>query len=193
MDELKAEKIKAVFDAYFPADLSLWAEFAKFIQVRCFRKAEIIKHYHSTEKYINIMISGSVAHFALANQKDVCISLYYENQVFSDYASFLSQSPTAIKTESLEESEIWSISHQDLHKLYKRSSTGLLIGKAIADAMFIRRQTEQITLLTLSPQERYLRLLHRRPEIVQRTSLKIIASYLGVTAESLSRIRKKVS
>jgi len=193
MNELKAEKIKAIFDEYFPADVGLWTEFAKDIQVRCFRKGESIKHYNTTEKYINILISGSVAHFALADHRDVCISLYYENQVFSDYLSFLSQSPTAIKTESLEESEIWSISHQDLHGLYKRSSTGLLVGKAIADAMFIRKQTEQIHLLTLSPQDRYLRLLHRRPEILQRTSLKIIASYLGVTAESLSRIRKKVS
>jgi CRP-like cAMP-binding protein len=193
MDESKAKKIKAVFDQYYPADLSLWIEFAKCIQVRCFRKNEIIKGYNKIEKHINVVISGSVAHFTLAADKDICISLYYENHVFSDYLSFVTQSPTVIKSQSLEDSEIWSISYPDLHDLYRRSSKGLLIGKAIADAMFLRKQIEQINLLTLSPIERYLKLLNGRPEILQRTPLKIIASYLGVTAESLSRIRKKVS
>lgn len=68
------------------------------------------------------------------------------------------------------------------------SSKGFLISKAIADAMFIRKQND---LLTLSPMERYLKLIKNRSEVFQRTSLKVIASYLGVTPESLSRIRKK--
>jgi len=186
-----AEKIKEIFDQYYQADIGLWIEFTKHVKSRTFGKNETIKEYHKTEKYINILVSGSVAHFVLAGQKDICISLYYENQIFSDYLSFITQSPTIIKSESLEDSVVWSISHRDLNELYSRSSKGMLIGKAISDAMFIRKQFEQISLLTLTPRERYLKLISSRPEIFQRTSLKIIASYLGVTAESLSRIRKK--
>ncbi|WP_374165128.1 Crp/Fnr family transcriptional regulator [Arcticibacter sp. MXS-1] len=191
MKKAEPEKIKAIFDQFYPADLSLWAEFAKFVKVRLFGKNEIIKDYYKTEKHINILISGSAAHFALSGDKDICISLYYENQIFSEYLSFITQSPSTIKTESLESSEIWSINHQDLNHLCSRSSKGFLISKAIADAMFIRKQNEQINLLTLSPTERYLKLIKNRPEVFQRTSLKVIASYLGVTPESLSRIRKK--
>ncbi|MGV3704629.1 MAG: Crp/Fnr family transcriptional regulator [Arcticibacter sp.] len=192
MEKPSPEVVKGIFDQYYHAELSLWTEFTKYMKVRSFRRGEIIKDYYKTEKHINILISGSVAHFVSAEGKDVCISLYYENQIFSEYLSFLTQSESAIKTESLENSVIWSISHQDLKALYLKSTKGLLIAKAIADAMFIRKQMEQINLLTLSPIERYVKLLRDRPEILQRTSLKIIASYLGVTAESLSRIRKKV-
>lgn len=191
MQQTTSEKIKEIFDPFYKADIHLWTEFAKYVQVRTFEKNELIKAYHATEKYVNILISGSVAHFVQAADKDICINLFYENQFFSDYLSFLTQSPSPIKTQALEDTLIWSISHTDLNYLYSKSTTGLFIGKAISDAMFIRKQSEQINLLTLSPAERYLKLIKERPEIFQRTSLKIICSYLGVTAESLSRIRKK--
>ncbi|MEN5234097.1 Crp/Fnr family transcriptional regulator [Sphingobacterium faecium] len=191
MEQPTPQRVKEIFDPFYKADINLWTAFATYLHVRTFKKNELIKDYHKQEKYINILIRGSVAHFVLADEKDVCINLYYEEQLFSDYLSFLTQSPTVIKTQALEESHVWSISYNDLHTLYTRSSTGLLIGKAISDAMFIRKQSEQINLLTRSPTERYLKLIQDRPEVFQRTSLKIICSYLGIAAESLSRIRKK--
>jgi CRP-like cAMP-binding protein len=193
MEQPTPEKIKEIFDPFYKADINLWREFAKNLQIRKFEKNEIIKDYFKTEKYINIVILGSVAHFVLTDEKDICINLFYEKQIFSDYLSFLTQSPTVIKTQALEDIIIWSVNYNDLTALYSKSSKGIFIGKAISDAMFIRKQSEQINLLALSPTERYLKLIKERPEIFQRTSLKIICSYLGVTAESLSRIRKKIS
>jgi CRP-like cAMP-binding protein len=193
MEQPTPEKIKEIFDQFYIAEIDLWKEFSKNIQVRKFEKNEIIKDYYKTEKYINILIFGSVAHFVLAEEKDICINLFYEKQIFSDYLSFLTQNPTVIKTQALEDVIIWSISYKNLTELYSKSQKGIFIGKAISDAMFIRKQSEQINLLALSPTERYLKLIKERPEILQRTSLKIICSYLGITAESLSRIRKKIS
>lgn len=193
MEKPTAIKTKEIFDQYYQVDLKYWQEFSKYLKVRKFEKGETIKDYHTTEKYINILISGSVGHFVPNNGNDICINLYYENQLFSDYLSFLSQKPTVIKTESLEDSIIWSISHDELHLLYTKSNNSLFIGKAISDIMFTKKQSEQIHLLTLTPAERYLRLIKENPIIFQRTPLKIIASYLGVTAESLSRIRKRIS
>lgn len=193
MEQPTPEAVKQIFDTFYKADISLWTEFTKYLQVRAFEKNEIIKEYHKAERFINILISGSAAHFILTDDKEVCINLFYENQFFSDYLAFLTQSSTVIKTQALENCVVWSVSYDDLNELYSKSSRGLFIGKAIADAMFIRKQSEQINLLTLSPTDRYLKLIKERPEIFQRTSLKIICSYLGITAESLSRIRKKIS
>jgi len=193
MEKPTPEGIKKIFDQFYVADINIWNTFSKCIKVRSFEKNDVIKDYFKTEKYINILISGSVAHFVLSDDKDICINLYYENQIFSDYLSFLTQSSTVIKTLALEDCMIWSVSHKDLNGLYASSSTGIFVGKAISDAMFIRKQSEQINLLALSPTERYLKLVKERPEVFQRTSLKIVCSYLGITAESLSRIRKKIS
>ena len=191
--EPSPENVKKVFDNFYQADIKLWEEFSKKLIIRIFDKNEIIKDYNATERYMNILVKGSVASFVWNGENNICINLYYENNFFSDYLSFLRQTPTQIKQQALEHCLVWSISYKDLQELYSRSTTGIYIGKMIAEELFIKKQTEQINLLTLTPSERYQKLLEERPEIIKRTSLKIIASYLGLTAEGLSRIRKRIS
>jgi CRP-like cAMP-binding protein len=70
---------------------------------------------------------------------------------------------------------------------------GIVICKAASDGLFIHKQTQQLELLTKTAEQRYLDILTRQPRIVQRTPHKYIASYLGITPESFSRIRKKIS
>ncbi|WP_220399718.1 Crp/Fnr family transcriptional regulator [Filimonas effusa] len=187
------KQIQQIFAPYYNAENKIWEGFSEKIQVRQFRKNEIIKDYDGVEKYLNIVAEGSAGLFVWDGKKDICINLLYESSFMSDYFSFLKQQPSGIKTEALEDCTLWSISYPDLNELYSRNETGLRIGKAVAEVMFLKKQQEQVNLLTLSPKERYLNLVKQRPEIFQRTPLKIIASYLGLTAESLSRLRKRVS
>jgi len=187
------QDIQQVFSPFYEAELYIWERFSEKITVREFQKNEIIKDYQSVEKYLNIVAKGSVGLFVWNGKKDICINLLYENNFMSDYLSFLRQQPSAIKTQALEDCTLWSISYPDLNELYARNETGLRIGKAISEILFLRKQQDQIDLLTLSPEDRYLNLISQRPEIFQRTPLKIIASYLGLTAESLSRLRKRVT
>ncbi|GGH04588.1 Crp/Fnr family transcriptional regulator [Pedobacter zeae] len=188
-----AKEIQQIFAPYYHADINIWEAFSKKISVRQFLKNEIVKDYNDIERYLNIVVSGSVALFVWNGKKDICINLLYEKSFMSDYLSFLKQAPSGIKTAALEDCTLWSISYPDLNELYARNETGLRIGKAVSDILFLRKQQEQINLLTLTPDERYLRLIKQRPEIFQRTPLKIIASYLGLTAESLSRLRKRLA
>ncbi len=192
MVEPTAENIKNIFDKYFKTDLSVSEGFSSFILTREFEKGETIKDYQTIEKYLNILIKGSAGLFVWNGQDDVCINLFYENSFFCDYLSFLKQKETIIKSKALENCQIWSIKYDHLQYLYKKSTLGVHIGKVISEELFIKKQTEQINLLTLSPTERYQKLLEERPDIVQRTPLKIIASYLGILPESLSRIRKRI-
>lgn len=187
------QQIQEVFSAYYQADSNIWERFSEKLTVRTFQKNDIIKDYDGVEKYLNIVAEGSAGLFVWNGKKDICINLLYEKSFMSDYFSFLRQQPSGIKTQALEECTLWSISYPDLNELYARNETGLRIGKAISEILFLKKQQEQINLLTLSPKERYLNLISQRPEIFQRTPLKIIASYLGLTAESLSRLRKRVT
>ncbi|WP_449386968.1 Crp/Fnr family transcriptional regulator [Chryseobacterium lineare] len=186
-------QIQEIFNPYYNAESNIWERFSEKIIVREFQKNDVIKDYESVEKYLNIVAAGSVGLFIWNGKKDICINLLYEQSFMSDYFSFLKQKPSGIKTLALEDCTLWSISYPDLNELYARNETGLRIGKAISEILFLRKQQEQINLLTLSPKERYLNLISQRPEIFQRTPLKIIASYLGLTAESLSRLRKRVT
>ncbi|MGL5888238.1 MAG: Crp/Fnr family transcriptional regulator, partial [Bacteroidia bacterium] len=79
-----------------------------------------------------------------------------------------------------------------METLYATSVIGVQIGRIAAESLYIHKQNQQIELLTLTAEERYKQLLQKQPEIIKRTPSKHIASYLGVTPESLSRIRKTI-
>ncbi len=186
------KQLKEKFDAFFKVEVELWDAFASKLKLRKFIKNEIIKDTDKIEPYLNFISTGSVGNFIANKGTETCISLSVVNNFSSDYYSFLSQKTSVIYTRALEPTELLSISYNDLSNLYLKSSKGVWIGKAIAEQLFIQRQQVQIDLLTLTAEERYLKLLSEKPEVFQKVSLKYIASYIGVTPESLSRLRKKI-
>jgi len=189
----KGSLIKQIFDPYLEAPLEIWESFAAFLKHKSYKKNEIIKETHKTEKQLNIIIEGSAGIFLWKENSTICVDLCYENEFFGDYMSFLTQKPTELFTQAIESTELLSISFSELNELYKSSDIGINIGRIAAESLFIHKQTQQIDLLRLTAEERYLKLLGRQPEIVQRTPQKYIASYLGITPESFSRIRKKIT
>ena len=185
--------IKQIFDPYFVAPIEIWESFALLLEPRSFKKNEIIKQDNTKEDYLSILTNGSAGVFLWKENAPVCVDLCYENEFFGDYMSFLTQQPTPLFTQAIEPTEILSISYSNLNELYNSSTIGINIGRMAAESLFIHKQTQQIDLLMLTAEERYLKLLERQPEIVKRTPLKHIASYLGIAPESFSRIRKKIS
>lgn len=189
----KGAFIKQIFDPYFDAPLAIWDSFAGHLESRTFRKNEIIKAVNETETYLSILVSGAAGIFLWRENSTSCLDLCFEQEFFGDYMSFLTQKSSLLFTQAIEATELLCISYQDLNYLYANSPTGINIGRMAAESLFIHKQQQQIDLLTLTAEERYLKLLERQPEIVQRTPQKHIASYLGITPESFSRIRKKIS
>lgn len=188
-----SQQLKEKFDTFLKVDIELWEALVGNMNLRKFAKNEIIKDANRIENYLNFIIKGSVGNFILSKGNETCISLSVTDNFSSDYYSFLTQKTSVIETRALESTELFSITYNDLSSLYLKSSKGVWIGKTIAEQLFIQRQQVQIDLLTLSAEERYMKLLAEKPEIIQKVSLKYIASYIGVTPESLSRLRKKIS
>jgi CRP-like cAMP-binding protein len=85
------------------------------------------------------------------------------------------------------------LTHEDMQKAYSHSLLANKLGRMAAEFYYIRKTQREKDFLTKSASERYLDLLHGRPELVQQIPIQMIAKYLGVTAESLSRIRKAIS
>ena len=189
----KGALIKKIFDPYFDAPIEIWTSFAAFLKPQFYDKNELIKEPNKKEKHLSIIVKGSAGIFLWKENSTICLDLCYENEFFGDYMSFLTQTPTELFTQAIERTEILSISYSDLNELYESSDMALHIGKIASESLYIHKQTQQIDLLMLTAEERYLKLLQRQPQIIQRTPQKHIASYLGITPESFSRIRKKIT
>ncbi len=79
---------------------------------------------------------------------------------------------------------------QSLYKTYPVFET---FGRKIAEMLFIMISDQTTSLLTLTPEERYQRILNEEPFVIQRVPQYMIASYIGITPEHLSRLRKKMA
>lgn len=204
------QKIKQFFDPYIQIPIEAWCGFSKYLVPFEFKKNEIIKQTDKNENYLHLIISGSAGLFVYKDGHDICIDLCYEGQFSGDYFSLLVQQsnfahldekseisnllkkPSPIYVMALEPLETLAISKEDLFTLYEQSEIGGKIARMVGEVLFMQKQQQQIELLTQTAEQRYKVLLEFQPNILQRTASKHIASYLGITPESFSRIRKKI-
>ncbi len=117
---------------------------------------------------------------------------FFENGWYTDYGSFLTGKPSQQNIETLEKSELLLLSNANLLHLYKEIPKFERFGRLMAESAFlgIRSRTEMLE--HKSAEERYLSLIKERPKVLERIPQHYIASYLGIKAPSLSRIRKRI-
>jgi CRP-like cAMP-binding protein len=190
MDRIEGHYIKSLFDKYFEAPVQLWDQFSEKMIFRTFEKNEIIKSTEQTETYIDLIIKGSIGVFMWSDNHNKCLDLFFEEDFSCDFMSFLEGKHTALFTQALEKTEVFSIAKANVNELYEENVIGLKIYRAATESLFIHKQNQQIDLLNKTAEERYQALLDEKPELILRTPSKHIASYLGITPESISRIRK---
>jgi CRP/FNR family transcriptional regulator, anaerobic regulatory protein len=183
--------IKQAFDPYFNAPIEAWEAFAKLGKVITTKKNEVIKPTNTTENHLSFILNGSGGILLWNKSQFVCIDLCYEGDFFGDYMSFLTQTGTPLEVITFEPSTLFQISRSNFEKLSFNTAFGDKICRFAAEGLFIHKQTQQIHLLTQSVMERYAELVSKQPKIIQRTPQKHIASYLGISPQSLSRIRKE--
>ena len=134
---------------------------------------------------------GSVRGWYKNLSKEVTNSLLFENNIFTSVESFMFNEPSIFNVETIEDCEFSICSKVDFDK-YLNSHENI---KDKFYQTFIKRiliyNKRIIDLLKIKPEERYKDLVLENPEIVNRVPLNIIASYLGITSVSLSRIRSR--
>ena len=187
-----AKRLQESFKEYFDAPIETWLEFAELCEIVEFKKNEIMKRSGMTEKYHYYILNGSAGIFIWKENSYVCIDLVYEDEFFDDYMSFITGEPSQLETVALENSEMLRISKDSMNEL-KQTPIGSSMFLIATELQFVNKQKQQIDLLLKTAEQRYIDLLEKQPLLIQRTQQKHIASYLGITTQSLSRIRKKIA
>ena len=188
------EQIKAYIDQIAAISKEDWDFFKSKLQRRILSKKTIFLKINEVENHISFIESGVVRLFIPKEnpEKEITFGFSFQNQFISAYDSFLTQKPSLYQLQTLTETSILSISHKDLQEVYKTTQIGNLIGRLTAERLFLIKSTREQNLLNLSAEERYLKLFKERPELLKVIPLKYISSYIGVTAQALSRIRKRL-
>ena len=136
---------------------------------------------------------GIIRLYIPKEEYDLTFGFLFDNEFVTAYDSLLTQSPSEYQIETLTETILWKISNKDLQEVYERTYNGNIIGRKMAENMFLIKSKRELSLLSKTAEERYLDIFSDRPKLLQQIPLKYIASYIGITPQALSRIRKRIS
>lgn len=114
-----------------------------------------------------------------------------EKHIGTAFASFISQTPSYEAIDALEDSELLTISYNDFYRLNKEIPGWRIFYQKILEMAYTFQNKKIETMVTLSAKERYIKLLEENPALILRLSNKILASYLDVREETLSRLKSK--
>lgn len=170
-----------------------WEYFSARLHQKHLPKRSVLIEKGKVETQLTFIEKGIIRQFFPNEEADLTFGFSFDHSFFSAYESFLTKQPSLYSAETLVDSVIWKISKSDLELVYKHTRVGNQIGRKMAEQLFLTKSAREQSLLNQSAEERYLNLFHQRPELIKHIPLKYIASYLGVTPQALSRIRKRIS
>lgn len=154
-----------------------------------FNKGEVLLREGQVCKEFYYIISGCVRSFSLEEGREVNIRFFFEDEFASDFKSLRYEKPSQFFMVAMEDVKVYFTTKNEALPVLKNSVRFLF--RFFQDQYF--RETEHSnTFKLLSPEERYVYLLEHKPQYLQRIPLVHLATYLGMSRETLTRIRKKI-
>ena len=162
----------------------------ELVNFKQFDKGEVITEMGKVENYVYFIIEGVTRSYFFKEDKEISLDFHFTGDFISVYESFLDRTPAGHAIEALTPLSMMRIRYENLTKLYEKAPKFEQVGRIMTEELFKKSSERVKDLLSLSATERYVKLLDAHPQYVQNIPLKYLASFLNITPESLSRIRK---
>lgn len=161
-------------------------------QVKLFKKGTILLRENEICDQCYFIISGCVRQYQLVNGEERNTAFFVEKQAAILYESYINKKPSRHYLACIEDSVLITGTREQELELHKKYPKLTHLVNTIMPRDFIKIQDHLSSLINNSPEERYIDLMKNRPELLNRVPLYQLASYIGVTPESFSRIRKRI-
>jgi CRP-like cAMP-binding protein len=163
----------------------------KAFQPKLIRKKQYFLQEGEICRHTGFLVKGAMRqYFVDAKGNEHVLRFAIENWWVGDRESFSHQTPSKYNIDALEESELLLINQADLNELRHRAPSFVLMMQKMDERSFIAAQKRIHASISYTAEERYLDLVRTNPDFLQRFSQSMIASFLGIKPETLSRIRK---
>jgi CRP-like cAMP-binding protein len=195
-------KLKNYINSFIALSEEDWMQMVKFFKPYSYKKGEFIYGSSDIPTEVNFIVKGVVRSFKMEEDgKDFTWAFYYlndevlEHRMISDvcvvdYASFLRNESAELAFEVMENCTLMTITKKDLFELYSSDDKWQMFARKIAEDAYCATRDRTLTLLTKNAKERLKILESYFPDIFKRVSQQHIASYLGITRQSLNRLRR---
>lgn len=171
-------------------DESLDLILAEFTPKAVLQDDFLLRQGQVANEYLFVSKGGFRIYFG-AGDKEMTVWIALENNFLCELSSLKTQTPSRFSIQAMENSEVFSISKERMENLYRRFPAWQAFGREVWESAFLSVLDGILAHQTLTAEERYLNAM-KQSQLLQRISLKHLASYLGITPTSLSRLRKKI-
>ena len=173
-----------------------WKVYEQYLGYAFYKKKQHFLNAGSICNYYGFILKGSVRYYYVKDGIELTGYFNYENEFIGSYKSFLTGSIALNNIQCLEASEIILISKENMDLMLNNPVISHKIerlGRLMAEYIVMCYEDRTNSFVVQTPEERYLQLLETGKEILQKVPQHYIANYLGITAVSLSRIRKRIT
>lgn len=160
-----------------------------YIEVRHFKKKQVISPSEEVEDYLNFITKGLVRKFYKKGKEEINTQISTEGHIIHSQESFHSRTPSEYVVEAIEATTAISITYENLEKLYSKSHKMERLGRLVITFTMVVKDRWQMNMIKLTPRERFLDFVHKNPELLQRVPQKFLASYLNIQPETFSRFK----
>ncbi len=151
------------------------------------REGKVANHYWFIQ-------SGLVRSYAIdPSGKDISTNFYAGGDLLIDWPSFFMRQPIRENIQAITDCVCWQLDFNTFQNLFHSIEAFREQGRANLVKSYFTLKNHTISIIADQAKERYLKLIKEKPELSQNVSLKHLASYLGITDTSLSRIRKEIA
>ncbi len=164
----------------------------QLFQIKKIKKNDYFLREGQVSTHICFVKKGLFRYYFDQEGEEKTFSFGHEGCFMADYESFVPQIPTLQNIQALEDSEILTISYNDLQEFYNKIKNAERFGRLAMEYAIIDVIKELKSFYKDSQKQRYEIFIQKYPEVLQRIPQYHIASYIGVKPQSLSRIRKNI-
>jgi CRP-like cAMP-binding protein len=163
------------------------------VRERKVRKGQFLVHEGAVSRCTNFVTQGSVrTYFIDLNGQEHIVQFAIEGWWISDLNSFIMQVPATFNVQAIEDSVVLELTFENLEMLYENVPKLERYFRVITQRAFVSFQQRIVQNISMSAEERYLAFQAKYPKLELRIPQKLVASYLGISAEFLSKIKTRI-
>lgn len=177
---------------FFPSDelvFSFFEDETKSLEVK---KGTLISTHDTMNRNVYFVEKGLVRSFYYEGGKEITTNFYSEGKLFANIDTLFDEQPTRYNFETIEDTKIAFCNYLAVEKLCDQSLSAANFSRYILGKLMTQMADRMASLQYMTAKEKYAKLMEDHPDIILRAPLGMIATYLGISQETLSRIRSSI-